>query len=160
MLYDWGTLSDVGARALSHDDELAIYLLTPGFSSAYHRQVLGVSNATLWKYGQWARELSQHNDSISASVIENVGSITRDDGLLMAHRRGRAQLIFWSRLAVCEFLQIHGSATAVAKMFGCSTRNIYNVHATRCLSYDALSGERKLSSTQIRPPASRDQAFA
>lgn len=155
MLHDWGTLSDAGPLPLIRNNELAVYLLTPGFSRAYHQQALAVSNATLWKYMQWAQDLGHHDTGIGQMVAANLGSITLDDGLLMARRRGRAQLPYWSRLAVCECMQIHRSATTVAGMFGCSKRTIYNVQRGSCLTYHPLTGDRQLTATQAAPPAAR-----
>lgn len=155
MLCDWGTLSDAGPRPLIRDEALAVYLLTPGFSRTYHQHALAVSNATLWKYMQWAQLLGRHDARIGQRVAANLGSITADDGLLMARRRGRAQLPFWARLAICESMQIHKSATAVAGMFGCSKRTIYNVQRGSCLTYHPLTGDRQLTPTQAAPPAAR-----
>lgn len=152
MLYDWGTLSDIGPRPLDRDDELAVYLLTQGFSRAYQQKSLGVSNATLWKYMRWAQELGRHDPEIAKMVAANTCSISREDGLLMAQRRGSSQLPFWSRLAICEFLQIRSDVGRVAEMFRCSKRTVHNVRAGRCTSYDLLSGCRQLSSTQAHPP--------
>jgi hypothetical protein len=152
MLYDWGTLSDTGPRPLERDDELAVYLLTQGFSRAYHQQALGASNATLWKYMRWAQELGRRNPEIAELVAANTCSISREDGLLMAQRRGASHLPFWSRLAICEFLQIRSDVGKVAEMFRCSKRTVHNVRAGRCTSYDLLSGCRQLSSTQAHPP--------
>jgi hypothetical protein len=157
MLYDWQTLSGTGPRRLNADIELAIYLLTPGFSRAYHQEALKTSNATLWKYMRWAVDLAQHNPGIGGQVMANLASITAQDGLLMAQRRGRAQLPYWSRLAICEYLEIHRSATAVAKMFGCSARTIYNVQRGACLAYHRLTGDRQLSASQTAPPAARQR---
>jgi len=153
MLYDWGTLSEAGPRLLTRDNELAAYLLTPGFSRAYHQRALGVSNATIWKYMGWAQELARHDPRIGQLLAANVSSITRADGLLMAQRRGPCQLPFWSRLAILEFLQIHANAAQVAKIFECSSRTVHNVRAGRCTAYGPLTGVRQLSITQIRPPA-------
>ena len=155
MLYDWGTLSDAAPRSLRRDNELAAYLLTPGFSRAYHQRALGVSNATIWKYMKWALELARHEPRIRLLLAANISSITREDGLLMAQRRGQSQLPFWSRLAIFEFLKIHEDAALVAKIFRCSRRTVHNVRLGRCTGYDPLTGVRQLSLTQARPPASR-----
>jgi hypothetical protein len=133
--------------------DLAVYLLTPGFGTAYHQQVLGVSNATLWKYTQWARELARQDPALSEGVADNVASITCDDGLLMAQRRGTAHLPFWSRLAICEYLQVLDDAAKIARMFRCSKRTLYNVRTGQSLNYDLLTGVRRPNSTQLRPPA-------
>lgn len=155
MLYDWGTLSETGPRPLARHEELAVYLLSHGFSRAYHEQVLRTSNATLWKYRGWAERLARDDPGIGERVMANLDSVTAQDGLRMAQRRGRAQLPYWSRLAICEYLEIHRSATAIAKMFGCSTRTIYNVQRGPCLAYHPLTGDRQPSASQSAPPATR-----
>ena len=160
MLYDWGTLSDAGPRRLIRDGDLAAFLLTPGCSRAYLQQALAVSNATLWNYMRWAQELALRDPGIDRRVADNLESITARDGLIMAQRRGRAQLPYWSRLAISEYLEIHRSATYVAKIFGCSTRTIYNVQRGSCLAYHPLSGDRQLSVTQAEPPVTRNRKLA
>lgn len=155
MLYDWGTLSDAEPRTLRHDNQLAAYLLTPGLSRAYHQQALGVSNATIWKYMNWANKLARDDPGIGELLAANVSSITREDGLIMAQRRGSSRLPFWSRLAILEFLQIYEDVALVAKAFRCSSRTVHNVRAGRCRGYDPLTGARQLSVAQARPPASR-----
>jgi hypothetical protein len=104
---------------------------------------------------RWAADLAQHDPGVGEQVLENLYSITAHDGLLMAQQRGRAQLPYWSRLAICEYLEIHRSATAVAKVFACSRRTIYNVQRRACLAYHPLTGDRRLSMSQTAPPAAR-----
>lgn len=155
MLYDWGTLSEAGPRSLMRDDELAAYLLTPGFTRAYHQRALCVSNATIWKYMAWAHALARDDPRIGQLVADNVNSISREDGLAIAQRRGPCQLPFWSRLAILEFLQIYEDAAKVARAFKCSARTVHNIRAGRSTCYDPLTGVRQISSSQVRPPASR-----
>ena len=53
MLYHADTLADADhdlPRRLSPTRELAVYLLTPGFSRAYHARALQVSSTTVDKY--------------------------------------------------------------------------------------------------------------
>ncbi len=153
MLYDWGTLTRSSPRRLERARELAAYVLTPGFSRAYYQQTLGVSNATVWKYTRWAKELLAQDPSIAAMVAANTGSITREDALRMAQRRGNCQLPFWSRLAICELANETRDVHRVAAMFRCSPRTIEYVRSGRCVSYDILTGERRISSSQAAPPA-------
>lgn len=153
MLYDWGTLIDTSPRKLAHQPELAAYLLTPGFTRGYHRRVLGVSNATLWSYLNWARAHADRNPAIREMISANLASITCDDGIAMARRRGSTHLPFWSRLAICEMLQ-HESVPKVAAIFNCSKRTVNNVSGGRCVAFDPLSGIRYLSRSQLLPPAS------
>lgn len=132
--------------------DLAIYLLTPGFSSAYHSHVFGVSGTTLRKYLAWSRDLASNDLTIAGCVIANVASITADDGLRMAQRRGPTQLPWWSRLAIAEFALRMGSTKEVADLFGCSRRTVQLALKRLPLSFDAMTGERRLSTSQISPP--------
>ena len=152
MLFDWGTLSNAGPRRPTRDRELAIYLLTPGFSYAYHQQVLGLSDITVGKYGAWADELARSDPNVGLDVAANAASITSEDGLLMAQRRGASHLVFWSRLAICDAIQRMRSTTDVARIFNCSRRTVQNVIAGRSCAYEALSGRRCPTSTQMLPP--------
>lgn len=160
MLYDWETLSDTGPRKLVRDRDLAVFLLTPGFSNAYLGQALAVSNATLWKYVKWARDLALTDPMIAKRLSDNLASISAEDGWKMASRRGKAHLPYWSRLAISHYLEAHRSATYVAKMFGCSTRTIYNVQRGNSRAYNALTCERQLSVTQAQPSLTRTRRLA
>src|SRR5574338_674451 len=153
MLYDWGTLSNAGPKKLAREAELAAYLRTPGFARAYHQQMLGVSNATVWKYMRWAREFAGQEPRIDDMAAANVGSITREDAVRMAQRRGPCHLPFWSRLAMCELVQEIGDVRRVALMLKCSPRTVEYARAGRCFAFDLLTGERRLSSSQAAPPA-------
>ena len=147
MLFHWDTLTEAQPRKLERDPQLAAYLLTPGFSRSYHQHVLRTSNATIWKYMAWARELARRDPKIDEMVSANVGSITRDDAIQMAQRRGPCQLPFWSRLAVCECL-LDTDAGRVAVIFGCSKRTLVNIRVGRCVSYDPITGARITTAAQ------------
>jgi hypothetical protein len=155
MLYHAGTLDDghIPKRGKHHrrTRELAIYLLTPGFSTAYHSRTLGMSANTIRKHLAWSRDFEDADPSIEDDVAANIGSITAEDGLKMAQRRGAAHLTWWSRMAIAEFAS-RGIATGdVAAMFRCSRRTVQLVQSRACLSYDLFSGARRLSSTQLAP---------
>jgi hypothetical protein len=159
MLYDWGTLRDVGPKKVARDLDLAAYLLTPGFSRSYHKQALRVSNATVWKYTAWARELAARDPRIFDMVAANVASISRDDAVLMAVLRGRCQLPFWSKLAICELLNERLEPREVANIFNCSPRTIQYARSQPSIAYNFLTADRQLSSSQLSPPA-RGRGFA
>jgi hypothetical protein len=152
MLYDWGTLSDTGPYKLSREPELAAYLLTPGFTCGYHQQALRASNATIWNYTSWARAHAECNPLVEKMIAANLASITPEDGVRMAQRRGKSHLPFWSRLAICERLQTD-SVAKVAARFNCSRRTVENVRAGRCVSFHPLTGCRQPSRSQRTPPA-------
>jgi hypothetical protein len=156
MLYHFGTLDERTTsrldRRLRPTRGLAIYLLTTGFSRAYHQQVLCVSDTTIAKYMKWSRQLAEHDGEILDAARANAASITAEDGLKMAQRRRRAHMPWWSRLAIADFVERLGSTTQVASLFRCSRRTVQLVVKASPIAYDLLTGERCLSRTQARPP--------
>ena len=98
MLFHFDTLDDQPdnprGRRLHQTRDLAVYLLTPGFSRANFQHALSVSDTTVAKYVRWGRELALSDPTLLESVRENVASITTEDGLKMAQRRGPAHLPF------------------------------------------------------------------
>lgn len=157
MLFHFGTLDDQhidtrGRRRLDMTRDLAVYLLTSGFSRAFHQHALGISDTTVAKYVQWSRELVLSDPTILESARENAASITAEDGLKMALRRGPAHLPWWSRLAIAEFTHRLGSTSEVASLFKCSRRTVQLALKSWPTAYDPLSGERQLSPTQASPP--------
>ena len=156
MLYHLGTLDEQTVtrrqRRLLPTPSLAIYLITPGFSRSYHQQVLGVSDTTIAKYIRWSRQLAEKDGDILDAVRANAASITAQDGLKMAQRRRRAHMPWWSRLAIAEFVERLEVTTEVASLFCCSPRTVQLALKTSPIAYDLLTGERRPSRTQSRPP--------
>lgn len=152
MLYHYGTLDTEVPPRLQRERELAVYLLTPGFSQAYHRHALAVSDTTIAKYLAWSRQFATTDPSIAELVQQNAASITPDDGMQFAQKRGPAHLPWWSRLAIAEFRHRLNSTVEVARLFRCSRRTVQLALKTLPLSYDFLTGERRPSSSQISPP--------
>jgi hypothetical protein len=152
MLFEWGTLSAAGARKPVRQRDFAVYLLTPGFSNAYYVQALGLSDVTLAKYVAWARDLADADPSFEREVVANAASITMEDGVLMAQRRGPTQLVYWSRLALGELLRLTGNTAQVASILRCSQRTVQYAGTTRSGAYDPLSGRRRITASQAAPP--------
>jgi hypothetical protein len=155
MIYHAGTLDhQIPSSAGRHrrTRELAIYLLTPGFSIAYHAHALGVSCTTIHKHLAWSRALAEADPTIFDDVRMNSASITPDDALRMAQRRGATHLPWWSRLAIAEYSTRLQSTGEVAAMFRCSRRTVQIVLTRGALSFNPFTGERQLSSTQASPP--------
>jgi hypothetical protein len=153
MLYHFGTLdNDLPRRRLERCDDLALLLLTPGLSRAFHANILGVSRTTVAKYVDWSRALGHADPSLFDQVRKNIESISAEDGLKMAQRRGRAHLPWWSRLAIAEYAHRLGGTGEVARLFTCSRRTVQLALTRWPIAYDPLTGERKLSSTQAAPP--------
>lgn len=130
---------------------LWIYLLTPGFTLGYHQHVLGISSVTLARHITIAKAEQAIDPTIHADVQTNIGSITAEDGLAMARRRGAAHLPFWSRLAICEYLERLGTANKVAKLFGCSPATVTNMRRPGAGAFDFLSVSRRLTPQQQHP---------
>ena len=162
MLYSFGTLDDDNAaaswsirkaRLCSHGNRpLWVYLLTPGFTLGYHQHVLGVSDITLARHLAVARREQTADPTIAEAVYNNVSSITAEDGLAMALRRGTAHLTYWSRMAMCEFYGRLRTANKVAKLFRCSPTTVTNVVRLGAGSFDILSLKRRLAPQQVHPP--------
>lgn len=156
MLYHAGTLNDhfpaKSGQPHRQTRELAIYLLTPGFSTAYHSHILGLSANTIRKRLAWSRNLAAVDLSIGECVATNISSITAEDGLKMARRRGSSHLTWWSRMAIAEFADSASSMSELARLFRCSRRTVQLVLSGSCLSYDLFTGFRRPSSTQLSPP--------
>jgi hypothetical protein len=155
MNFHAGTLDDQAPRPASRPQrsrELAIYLLTPGFSTAYHAHALGVSTTTINKHISWSQAAALADPSIVEDAALNAASIIPEDGLKMAQRRGSAHLPWWSRLAMADFAVRLGSTCEVAKLFRCSRRTVQLVRSRGVLSYDLFTGARRLSWTQASPP--------
>lgn len=154
MNFHAGTLDDhpaTRARRNLYSRELAIYLMTPGFSVAYHAHALDLSTTTINKHLAWSRQLVGADPTIADDIVMNAASITPEDGLKMAQRRGPAHLPWWSRLSIAEFAT-HLTTSDVASLFRCSRRTVQLVLTRGVLSYDAFTGIRRLSSSQVSPP--------
>ena len=161
MLYSFGTLDEQTAdltwsarKALLCNPSprpLMIYLLTPGFTLGYHQQVLGISGVTLDRHIKIAEAEQLADSTLTAAVNDNTSSITPEDGLAMAQRRGAAHLPYWSRLAICDFRARLGSANELAKLFRCSPATVTNVLTPGVGGFDFLSVQRRLSPQQECP---------
>lgn len=162
MRYHFGTLDD-DFESLGWSERKAklcpdgfrplwIYLLTPGFTFGYHQRVLGISNITLARHLAIAKQQQSIDPTLADAVYDNLSSITAEDGLIMALRRGTAHLPHWSRMAICEYLERLGAAYKVARLFECSATTVTNVVKLGLGSYDVLSAERRLASQQVHPP--------
>lgn len=129
------------------------YILASGFSTAFHAATLGKSTATICRYRRIARETLRTNGSIRDLITDFVCSITPEIALAMAQARGRAQMPYWSRLAVGEFLKRGLNRKEVARLFNCSVGTVANIVNGRGKAFAPLTGNRRLSEHQLRPPA-------
>ena len=103
MDFHAGTLDDQPpprARRNLRSRDMAIYLLTPGFTTAYHSHALAVSTTTIKKHLEWSSALAAADPTVAEDIVRNTASITPVDGLKMAQRRGTTHLPWWSRLEI------------------------------------------------------------
>lgn len=155
MDFHVGTLDDQAptrARRNLRSRDLAIYLLTPGFTAAYQAHALAVSTTTITKHLEWSSALAAADPTVAEDITKNSASITPEDGLKMAQRRGSTHLPWWSRLAVADFAARGQSTSEIAHLFRCSRRTVQMVLTRGALSFDCFTGARRLSSTQASPP--------
>jgi hypothetical protein len=85
-------------------------------------------------------------------VYATLGAMTALHGLEMAKRRGKAQLPYWSRMAIQEFRHQGMSREDIAVAFRCSFGTVANVLQGKGVSFKPISGERNLTHCQQRPP--------
>ena len=128
------------------------YMITPGFSLAFHAVTLARSLSSVSAYRKAALQAAQIDPRIHLEVRRRLASIEAEHGLQMAQCRGRAQLPFWSRLAICEFRKRGMSRIEIAAAFRCSLGTIANVLQGLGQSFDVISGERRLTHAQRSPP--------
>lgn len=156
MLFHAGTLDDDldqnRKTRPARSRGLAVYLLTPGFTIAYHANVFRVSRTTINKLLTWSRAFAAQDVTIGQDVERNVGSITPDDGMRMAQRRGSAHMPWWARLALSQFAVGRQDTAEVAELFKCSRRTVQQVLRVGSLAFDPFTGARRPSPTQLCPP--------
>ena len=128
------------------------YMLVPGLSVAFHAATLGRSRSSIATYRRQAQEASMRNPDIYAKVLAQLGALDANAGLQMAQCRGAAQLPHWSLLAICEFRERGLSRRQIASDFRCSLGTVAHTLQFRNRSYEPLSGARRLTKGQQRPP--------
>ena len=128
------------------------YMLIPGLSVAFHAATLGRSRSSISTYRRQAQEAAARNPDIAALVLAQLGALTAYDGLQMALLRGSAQLPHFSLLAICEFRERGHSRREIAAAFRCSPGTVAHALQFRNRSYEPLSGVRRLTTAQQRPP--------
>ena len=128
------------------------YMLVPGLSVSFHAATLGRSRSSIATYRRQAQEAATRNPDIATRVLAQLGALNADAGLEMARLRGRAQLPHFSLLAICEFREKGHSRRQIAADFRCSTGTVAHALQFRNRSYEPLSGARRLTNPQQRPP--------
>lgn len=140
-----------GASESSRADFYA-FMILPGLTIAFHAATLGRSRSTISSYRRQAQEAASNNPLIGTLVLAQLGALTAYDGLQMALLRGSAQLPHFSLLAICEFRERGLSRRQIASDFRCSPGTVAHALQFRNRSYEPLSGARRLTTTQQRPP--------
>ena len=129
------------------------YLLMPGFSLAFHATTIGVSTRTVANDRKAALAALVCSPDLLAKAEQLAGSFSAKDGLCMALARGRTQLPFWSRMAICEFAGRGLARAELATMFRCSQSTVGNVLRNIGGGFNVMTGERTLTNSQTNPPA-------
>ena len=140
-----------GASEASRADFYA-FMLLPGLTIAFHAATLGRSRSSIATYRHQAQEAAARNPAIAARVLSQLSALDAEAGLEMAQRRGAAQLPHWSLLAMCEFRERGLSRRQIASDFRCSPGTVAHALQFRNRSYEPLSGARRLTPPQQRPP--------
>ena len=128
------------------------YMLIKGLSVAFHAATLGRSRSSIATYRRQAQEAATRNPDIAAKVLAQLGALDADAGLEMARLRGRAQLPHFSLMAICQFRERGLSRRQIASDFRCSPGTVAHALQFRNRSYEPLSGARRLTTAQQRPP--------
>ena len=140
-----------GASEASRADFYA-YMLMPGLSIAFHAATLGRSRSSIATYRHQAQQAATRNPDIATKVLAQLSALNADAGLQMARLRGTAQLPHFSILAICEFRERGLSRRQIASDFRCSLGTVAHALQFRNRSYEPLSGARRLTTAQQRPP--------
>lgn len=128
------------------------FMLLPGLSLSFYAAVLGRSRPSVSTYMAAAREAARSDGAIMAAVDAAVCAMRPEHGLQMARVRGKAQLPYWSRLAIGEYRKRGFNRREIATAFRCSPGTVANVLQGKGRGYKALSGERRLTNAQAHPP--------
>jgi hypothetical protein len=128
-----------------------VCMLMQGFSRSYWSEALGCSTTTVSKWRARARAAAVLNPELQRAATEAMCALSPADGMYMARIRGRAQMPYWSRVAVVEYRKRGYGLAEIARAFRCATRTITNI--IRRTSF--LMPDRVLTQYQESPPARR-----
>ena len=128
------------------------HILQPGFSIAFHAATLGRSRTSIATYRARARQAELDSPAVREAINAALSSLRPEHGLQMAQCRGKAQLPHWSLLAIAEYRERGFSRRELAAMFCCSLGTVAHALQFRNRSYEPLSGARRLTKGQQRPP--------
>lgn len=127
-------------------------MLLPGFSTAFHAATLNRSRSSILTYRRQAQEAASRNPAIGKLMLAQLSALTAEDGRQMARLRGGSQLPHFALLAICEFRERGLSRREIASDFRCSPGTVAHALQFRNRSYEPLSGVRRLTSVQRKPP--------
>jgi hypothetical protein len=140
------------SRHASDREAFCVHMLLPGIAAAFHAATIGTSATTIASYRKRAAAAAHRDPSLVARARAAADRFTAEDGLRMAQLRGRAQLPHWARMAMFEYRKRGLSRSEIAVVFRCSRGTVANVLQGKGTGYGVLSGERRLTETQRRPP--------
>ena len=141
-------------RGASNEQNTAFhaYMLIPGYSVAFHAATLGRSRTSIANYRAQARQAELDNPAVRQMLDAFLEALRPEHGLQMAQCRGAAQLPHWSLLAIAEYRARGYSRREIAAAFRCSPGTVAHALQFRNRSYEPLSGVRRLTAAQERPP--------
>lgn len=141
-----------GARYVSKLRAFYAYILSPGFTMAFHSIVLNRSPTSIAAYRAKALRAAKAEPEILEMVTAYVRLIGPQQALEMAQARGAAQMPYWSRLAVCEWHRQGLSRAEIAKAFRCAPGTVDNILHAKGKFFEGFSGNRRLTYAQLAPP--------
>lgn len=124
------------------NDEL---LLLQGFSAPALRNMIGVTSRTVR-----ARQSALREGGVTPP---DMSLLTSQVALLLAQRRGRAQLPYCARLSILDHWKWGHDRKALARMFRCSKATVARVLRHEGWRYPDHSGVPRFTQIQRRPPA-------
>jgi len=127
------------------------YMMLPGLSDAFHSATLNRSLSSVATYRSNAKRASGTDPAVLVIRGEMLATMRAEDGLAMAQLRGRSQMPYWSRLAICEYRKRGYSRRDIASAFRCSLGTVANILRGSGTGYGILSGERQLTGSQQCP---------
>lgn len=128
------------------------YILTPGFTQAFHAATFNRSLTSIANYRANALKAAQADPAIMDMVEDRVRAISAEDGWRMAQVRGEAQMPYWSRLAMRDYRKRGLNRRELSAAFRCSLGTVANVLVGEGCAYQPFSGERRLTAAQLDPP--------
>ena len=130
------------------DDKFHALMLTPGLSIGFLGAVLNRGSTAVYRYREEAKQARERSPDLQRLIDDMLSSITPADGLLMAQIRNRAQLPYWSKLAICDYRKRGYTNIELARAFSCCPRTITRITTRE----DFIFFSRPLPQNKLSPP--------